>query len=95
MNKPALAQSRTCPICGKKFRAKTEWHKFCSRACRFENYVRERQRPEMLVDELSAKPTARPKWYRVSFLLHADDPVKAMESMLGVKFPTITIKEPK
>lgn len=29
-----------CPICGAKFKVKTEWHKFCSTKCRFENWLR-------------------------------------------------------
>jgi len=29
-----------CPICGTKFKVRTEWHRYCSTKCRFENWLR-------------------------------------------------------
>jgi endogenous inhibitor of DNA gyrase (YacG/DUF329 family) len=40
MSQPKEPQSK-CPICGKSFLKKTKWHEFCSRPCRFENWIRE------------------------------------------------------
>jgi hypothetical protein len=73
MGSNVTTQQKACPICGATFTPRTKWNRYCSRRCRYKDWVSKHPRDLVKMREQVAKYRVEKKERIIAFKMAKEE----------------------